>query len=163
MHAGTSPICCQCYQMCDSMTTSDIYAFPTDHLSGGAARPWACGGACPAVCASTHRWAPVPTGGRQYPPVGARTPPAGTRTRLSTPLQPLLCTASAPRRRERTPGPKQCRNECTVVDIARMPQVGGAIDGAGGGAGGGAVSWAAHRRMVNLPRTASPPTESSHR
>ena len=61
------------------------------------------------------------------------------------------------------------------MDIVRMPQVGeagdgavaGAIDGAVGKAGdgvvGGALSWAGHRRTVNLRRTASPPPESSQR
>ena len=134
------------------MTRLIIYVLSTDRLSAVAAHLWACGGA--PGCVSRHpRRVLLPARGRPYPP------PVGARTHPGTPLQPLLCPVGAPRRREGTLGSKQCRSECTVVDIARMPQVGGASDGAVGEA----VSWAAHRRTVNLRRTGEPPSESSHR
>lgn len=114
------------------MTSLIICAFPTDRLSGGAARPWTCGGVLGGVC--------------QHPPEHA-------------PLAPPVPGKRTPATRKNPVGSKQCRNECAVRDIVRMPQVGGAGDGAVGEA----VSWAAHRRTVNLRRTASPPTESSQK
>ena len=146
------------------MTRLIIYVLSTGRLSAVAAHLWACGGA--PGCVSRHpRRVLLPARGRPYPP------PVGARTRPGTPLQPLLCPVGAPRRRGRTLGSKRCRSECAVVDIARMPQVGGAIggavgeaiDGASDGASDEAVSWAAHRRTVNLRRTGEPPSESSHR
>ena len=163
------------------MTRLIIYVLSTDRLSAVAGHLWACGGAPGCVCRHPRRvllpawWAPVPAAG------------VGTRTRPGTPLQPLLCPLGAPRRRGRTLGSKQCQSECTVVDIAMMPQVGGAvgeaidgasagavgeaIDGAVDGASDGAsdraidraVDGAAHCRTVNLRRTGEPPSESSHR
>jgi len=59
------------------MTRLIIYVFPTDRLSAGTARPWACGGvpggvcSYPAVGARTPQWAPVPAGGRPFGPACA--------------------------------------------------------------------------------------------